>query len=137
MAGLILQIIVIVAFIAAFSDYMFRFWRSGRISGFGWRLQAFFAGLSSATILILVRCAYRVAELKDGYSGDLITHEVPFIVLEGVVIVLAATSLFWGHPGLALEPSKHNRNGKVSDTESGNVSGIHTPEPKPSPVASP
>jgi hypothetical protein len=102
-AGLSLQVIVLVLFILAFSDYMFRYLRSGRASGFGWRLTAFFTGLTSATLLILARCAYRVAELQDGYNGKLIKEEAPFIVLEGVFVFLAACMLCFGHPGLGLK----------------------------------
>ncbi|RGP81133.1 rta1 like family [Fusarium longipes] len=121
MAGLALQVIVLVAFIAAFSDYMIRYWRSGRAQAFGWRMIAFFLGLSAAIILILTRCIYRVAELRDGYSGDLIKHEIPFIILEGVVIVLAAVSLFFGHPGLVF--NKPEITNAVSQTEKGVTSG--------------
>ncbi|KAM0452974.1 hypothetical protein ACHAPV_007479 [Trichoderma viride] len=109
-AGLSLQVIVLVLFIVAFSDYMFRYLRSGRASGFGWRLTAFFTGLTSATLLILARCAYRVAELQDGYNGKLIKEEAPFIVLEGVFVFLAASMLCFGHPGLGL---KRDRAGGV------------------------
>lgn len=100
MAGLALQVIVLTAFAACFADYMIRYARFGRARNFGWRLKTFFGGLVASTLLILARCAYRVAELKDGYDGDLIREEIPFIVLEGVFIVLAAVALFFGHPGL-------------------------------------
>jgi RTA1 like protein len=103
MAGLILQVIVILVFVVAFADYMVRYWRSGSMNSFGWRLKAFFAGLTAAIILILTRCIYRVAELREGYDGELITHEIPFIILEGVMIVLASIALMWGHPGLAMK----------------------------------
>ncbi|CAG9948029.1 unnamed protein product [Clonostachys rosea f. rosea IK726] len=120
MAGLALQVVVLVLFIAAFSDYMIRYWRSGRMSGFPWRLKAFFAGLTVSILLILARCCYRVAELREGYSGDIIKHEIPFIVLEGAFIVVAAFALCWGHPGLALRDS-HKESGKASDSEQGTI----------------
>ncbi|KPM42699.1 hypothetical protein AK830_g3899 [Neonectria ditissima] len=109
MAGLVLQVIVIVLFIICFVDYMWRYWRSGHAARFTWRLQTFFAGLSAAIILILVRCTYRVAELREGYDGDLIKHEIPFIVLEGVMVILAAGALCFGHPGLLIKPTDGNQ----------------------------
>ncbi|UPK89664.1 hypothetical protein LCI18_000599 [Fusarium solani-melongenae] len=117
MAGLILQVIILFLFIVAFSDYMIRYWRSGRAANFGWRLKAFFAGLSAAIILILTRCIYRVAELKDGYDGELIKHEIPFIILEGVMIVLAAIALCFGHPGLVFNKPEYTN--AVSESEKG------------------
>lgn len=117
-AGLSLQVIVLFFFIVAFSDYMFRYLRSGRASNFGWRLTAFFTGLSGATLLILARCAYRVAELKDGYNGSLIKEEAPFIVLEGVFVFLAAAALCFGHPGLGLKRGQMEGQKLENDSES-------------------
>lgn len=117
MAGLILQVIVLVAFLVAFGDYMFRYWRSGRMEAMEWKLKTFFSGLLTSILLILARCAYRVAELKDGYSGDIITHEAPFIALEGVFIVIAASALCFGHPGLVFGRRQSQKT--VSDSESG------------------
>lgn len=117
MVGLVLQVVVLVLFIIAFSDYMIRYIRSNKATAFGWRLTTFFAGLSAAIILVLTRCIYRVAELQDGYDGDLIKHEVPFIILEGVVVFLAAVALCWGHPGLVFnEKYAHLRS---ADSEKG------------------
>ncbi|UKZ51538.1 hypothetical protein TrVGV298_005298 [Trichoderma virens] len=104
-AGLSLQVIVLTAFIVCFADYMIRYIRSGRASNWGWRLTTFFSGLTTATLLILARCSYRVAELKDGYNGGLIKDEPTFIVLEGVFVFLAAMALCFGQPGLGLKRS--------------------------------
>jgi hypothetical protein len=117
-AGLSLQVIVLTLFIVAFADYMFRYLRSGRASSFGWRLIAFFTGLTSATFLILARCAYRVAELQDGYNGSLIKEEAPFIVLEGVFVFLAATALCFGQPGLGLKRDGPGGTKLANDSES-------------------
>ncbi|OTA08055.1 RTA1-like protein, 7 TM, responds to xenobiotic stimuli [Trichoderma parareesei] len=116
-AGLSLQVIVLVAFIVAFGDYMFRYIRSGRASNWGWRLTAFFSGLTTATVLILARCAYRVAELKDGYDGSLIKEEATFIVLEGVFVFLAAVALCFGQPGLGLKREAVERRKMESDSD--------------------
>jgi hypothetical protein len=118
MAGLILQVIVLVAFVAAFSDYLTRYIKARGFGSFGWRLNAFFGGLSSATILILARCAFRVAELREGYDGELITHEVPFIILEGVLIVIAAIGLMFSHPGMVFKAQAPRKPSQDSD-ESG------------------
>lgn len=107
MAGLVLQVIVLVIFSVAFADYMIRYIRSGRrqFQGqavAGWRFGAFFGGLTVAIVLILARCAYRVAELQAGYDSALFHDQVPFIVLEGILIALAVVALCFGHPGLMI-----------------------------------
>ncbi|KKY26438.1 putative parasitic phase-specific protein psp-1 [Phaeomoniella chlamydospora] len=48
------------------------------------RFKIFVGFLSLAIILILTRCAYRIDELSDGYSGRLIHNEALFIGLEGM-----------------------------------------------------
>lgn len=98
MAGLILQVIVLVVFCGFFADYMIRYTRllhrspSSRAADgstisniIGTRQKLFFGGLASAIVLILVRCSYRVDELSQGYSdSDKITNEPLYIGLEGV-----------------------------------------------------
>lgn len=106
-AGLALQVASLVIFSGVFADYMFRFLRSGRASGMmDWRFKAFFGGLIAATLLILARCSYRIAELKEGYRGKLFEEEVPFIILEGVVVALSALALCWGNPGIMFKQNK-------------------------------
>jgi hypothetical protein len=84
MVGLILQVAVLVIFIALFGDYMARYLRSQVTQRFTARETSFFICLALATVLILARCAYRCYELKEGYThSELITNESLFIVLEG------------------------------------------------------
>jgi hypothetical protein len=119
MAGLALQLVVLFLFIVAFADYMFRYWRSGRMVAMEWRLKAFFAGLTVSIAFILARCAYRVAELREGYNGDIIKHEIPFIVLEGVVIAIAAAALFLCHPEFVFRKTQFGAaDRKTSDSDS-------------------
>ena len=66
---------------------MFRYLRSrrGGTDVLDRRMRLFFGFLSLATVLILVRCAYRVYELSKGYTNsDLLRNEGLFIGLEGV-----------------------------------------------------
>ncbi|CAM1509006.1 Fc.00g027450.m01.CDS01 [Cosmosporella sp. VM-42] len=101
MAGLALQVAVLVIFSALFGDYMVRYFRSRTSQSLSLRMRIFFGFLSAAIILILGRCAYRCYELSKGYQdSDLITDEGLFIGLEGVLILLAVLSLCLGHPGL-------------------------------------
>jgi hypothetical protein len=84
MAGLILQVIMLVAFSVLFADYMFRYLRSKTTQNLQSRDKLFFAFLAIAVLTTLARCIFRCYELKEGYSGELIKHEDLFIALEGV-----------------------------------------------------
>ncbi|KAF5007884.1 hypothetical protein FDECE_5799 [Fusarium decemcellulare] len=110
MTGLILQVIILVVFCGFFVDYMVRFAKLQKrrpgavINTIAKRQKLFFAGLGSAIVLILARCAYRVDELSEGYSDSTkITNEALFIGLEGVLIYLAVVSLMVGHPGFGFK----------------------------------
>lgn len=111
LAGLSLQVIAMVAFSAIFGDYLLRYValesgrrRAGQAGDDGGRggddddddngaafvtrltprIKVFFGFMAAAVLFILARCAYRVAELHQGYSGSLIREQGLFIGLEGV-----------------------------------------------------
>ncbi|KAJ4004947.1 hypothetical protein NW752_011460 [Fusarium irregulare] len=101
LAGLSLQVVILVLFCALLGDYLWRYFRSGSSGALSSRMRIFFGFVSAAVILILARCAFRCYELSEGYQdSDLITDEGLFIGLEGVLIVIAVFCLCVGHPGL-------------------------------------
>ncbi|KAL4727744.1 hypothetical protein ACLX1H_004432 [Fusarium chlamydosporum] len=101
LAGLSLQVVILVLFCAILGDYLWRYFRSGSAGALSNRMRLFFGFVSAAVILILARCAFRCYELSEGYQdSDLITNEGLFIGLEGVLVVIAVFCLCIGHPGL-------------------------------------
>lgn len=106
MAGLALQVAILVLFCVLLGDYLFRYFRSGSASALSTRMRIFFGFLSAAVIMILGRCAFRCYELSEGYQdSDLVTNEGLFIGLEGVLVVIAVFCLCIGHPGLVFQQS--------------------------------
>ncbi|RQM07441.1 hypothetical protein DH86_00002911 [Scytalidium sp. 3C] len=59
----------------------------------GWRFKGFLVALSLATICIFWRSVYRVAELSEGWTGNLIRHQWLFLGFEGVMVIVACLSL--------------------------------------------
>jgi hypothetical protein len=57
--------------------------------------------LALTTLFILTRSSFRVAELAKGFGSKLANEEVPFMILEGAMIVLATASMTAFHPGRA------------------------------------
>ncbi|KAK3323323.1 parasitic phase-specific protein PSP-1 [Cercophora scortea] len=136
LAGLSLQVIFMGVFAAFFADYLVRYFRSdvyrhqqqqesqdsltdgsGR---FGFRPKLFLNFMALAYLIILARCAYRVAELRGGYSGRIFKDEGLFIGLEGVLILLSVVCLMIGHPGFALKPRFSNTLGTLQGDAIGN-----------------
>jgi hypothetical protein len=59
--------------------------------------------LGLATILILIRSSFRVAELSEGFGSSLANNQVTFMVLEGGMVASAIILLTVLHPGLVFE----------------------------------
>ncbi|KAH8816921.1 putative RTA1 domain protein [Xylogone sp. PMI_703] len=75
--------------------------RSYKKSDLSFRLFLF--SIAFATLLILIRSAFRVVELVDGFDGALANNEVCLMVLEGAMISLSAILLTVFHPGHAFK----------------------------------
>lgn len=84
MAGLIFQVITLSAFSILFGDFIIRLRGSTHAKNLIRRDTLFLSFLVAAILSTLARCIFRAYELKEGYKGDLITHEDLFIALEGV-----------------------------------------------------
>ena len=86
LAGLCFQVATLVVFIGVTVDYFIRsrsLWGGAKLPT---RFMVFISFLSLATVLILIRCCYRVYELNEGYSRDskALRDEKLFIGLESV-----------------------------------------------------
>ncbi|KAF3038074.1 hypothetical protein E8E12_001230 [Didymella heteroderae] len=108
-AGLVSQVVTMALFLGLWADFAVRMKRArGRMTGrlgmyevleassvFKWFQWSLFV----ATVLIFVRCIYRVAELWEGFGGHLANHEASFMVFEGPMVIIAVAGLTWFHPG--------------------------------------
>lgn len=70
-----------------------------------WLFKGFLVALTLSTLCIFTRCAFRVAELSDGWSGHLMELEGYFIGLEGAIVVAAVVFLNVFHPGMCFKQS--------------------------------
>ncbi|EER27349.1 hypothetical protein D8B26_006596 [Coccidioides posadasii str. Silveira] len=115
-AGLVAQVVTLSAFILLAVDFSIRAYRRMRSMGgdaaldprharlrasFGFR--AFLVALAVSTLTIFTRCVYRVAELSEGWDGPLMRDEPLFIVLEGVMIVIAVVVLNAFNPAICFK----------------------------------
>lgn len=55
-------------------------------------------GISVAVLVIYIRCIYRVVELKQGFSGYLVTHEVFLMTLDALMIAISGLIFIPFHP---------------------------------------
>ncbi|KAF2767944.1 putative RTA1 domain protein [Teratosphaeria nubilosa] len=107
-AGLVLQAISLAVFLLVVADFGLRC-RRGVLDMNAEKqktrerfvFKAFMASLLLATVAILIRSIFRVAELWGGFSGKLWNNETDFLVLDGAMIGLAIVCLTAFHPGVA------------------------------------
>ena len=67
-----------------------------------WAFRGFIAALASATIAVFWRCAYRVAELNQGWNGPVTYKQGLFVGFEGVLMVFVVMALCIMHPALCM-----------------------------------
>ncbi|ORY16187.1 RTA1 like protein-domain-containing protein [Clohesyomyces aquaticus] len=111
-AGLVSQVISMVIFFIFWGDFVLRT-RLAKTSGSLSRTQPplyeslrstklfklFQYSLFIATVLIFIRCVYRVIELQGGFNGHLANDEATFMIFEGPMIIIAVAALTFFHPG--------------------------------------
>jgi hypothetical protein len=106
-AGLVFQVFTLVIFGLFAGDYALAIYRNRtRLNPAtaelrqSLRFKLFCVALWVAYFGILIRCAYRVAELVGGWRNNpILTDQVLFIVLDSVAIGIAAVALNIWHPG--------------------------------------
>jgi len=80
------QVFSLLVFILLAADYLVRFYRLPGRARTSSRFKMYLGFLSLAIVLVLIRCIYRIDELKDGYSGALFHDEGLFYGLESVYV---------------------------------------------------
>jgi hypothetical protein len=120
-AGVIFQVVILSVFAACIVDYIIRSNRhKADLSPESTELlndkkfRAFCLAIFIAFMGIFIRCIYRIPELTGGWGSDLMRNEAEFIVLEGVMIVIAVLVLTVCHPGYCF-PAMSNTIGKKAN----------------------
>ncbi|KAI9150568.1 Efflux pump himE [Paramyrothecium foliicola] len=112
LAGLCFQVVTLTAFCALFGDYMWSWTHSPARCKMTPRMRCFLAFFFASVLLILIRCAYRIAELREGYFSELFRDEPLFIALESCVMCVAVLTMIGANPGLVLNRSPEETNAK-------------------------
>jgi hypothetical protein len=68
-------------------------------------LKNIIIAIGVAYVLILIRCVYRIPEMAGGWSNKVMQDQVLFVLLDGVMCVLAVMVLNVWHPGVLFEQS--------------------------------
>ncbi|KAL8936617.1 MAG: hypothetical protein Q9216_004832 [Gyalolechia sp. 2 TL-2023] len=106
LTGIVWQVVTLLVFAILAGDFILRVYRnrsnlthSASEVLRNTKFMLFLGGLLLAYLGIEIRCTYRIAELAGGWGNDIMQNEVEFIILEGVMIVIAVMAVTAFHPG--------------------------------------
>ncbi|KAK1979950.1 RTA1 like protein [Colletotrichum cereale] len=105
-AGLSIQVACLFAFSACSLEFLWRVRKNPEMRNPEFtdlvnskRFKMFLIALFAATAFLFIRTVFRSVELSEGFGGKLANQEVEFMVLDGVMIILACLCLSIWHPG--------------------------------------
>ncbi|KAM5347934.1 hypothetical protein ACJ41O_007758 [Fusarium nematophilum] len=125
-AGVVLQVVVLLAFGAMGVDYYVRVRRYMHGEDVDpaalqvWRDAKFrrFAGaVMGAYSAVLTRCIYRIAEMAGGWGNHIMQDEPSFLVLDSSLVLVTGFLLTAFHPGLMFPQMRTGLKEKVETTE--------------------
>jgi hypothetical protein len=129
LAGLSVQVASLALFAGLCGDFAFRLYKNPQRWSEQYvdlyrskKFSAFLCGISLATLTIFVRSVFRVAELSGGFRGPLANNQISFMILEGVMIVIATSCLSFLHPGICFQGSWAAANFSMRGKRMGNES---------------
>jgi hypothetical protein len=107
-AGIVFQLVSISVFVYCSFDFLRRATRMGllKVNEMG-PITYMIGAMVVSVVVIYIRSIYRVVELAEGWDGYLITHEVYFVVLDGVMMVIAVAVFNFAHPGWLIPADKN------------------------------
>ncbi|KAF4843542.1 hypotheticall protein [Colletotrichum siamense] len=88
LGGIAVQLLTMTLFGGFLGDFFWRVFSHVRGSVI-YGMKLVFVSLTISFLMVYIRSVYRVIELAQGWNGYLLTHEVYFIALDAVVMVIA------------------------------------------------
>ncbi|RSL75155.1 hypothetical protein CEP51_011140 [Fusarium floridanum] len=106
-AGLSIQVACLFAFSACSLEFFWRVRRNPELRNPEFadlvnskKFKMFLFALFGATACLFIRTVFRSVELSEGFAGKLANQEIEFMILDGVMVILACISLTIFHPGV-------------------------------------
>ncbi|CAD6888097.1 unnamed protein product [Tilletia laevis] len=90
-----------------------------------------------SSVFILIRCFYRVAELAEGYFGNLVTHEPYFLLLDSLPLLIGISPyIFFWPTDLIDETARRTREGYEANIAANDAEVTHQDATVPALTAS-
>nr|XP_036580441.1 RTA1 like protein [Colletotrichum truncatum]KAF6788353.1 RTA1 like protein [Colletotrichum truncatum] len=117
-AGIVLQVVVLVLFGVAGADYWIRLSKWAKTPDADpeslaiWhdkKFKTFIYSMTGAYACVMIRCIYRVAEMAGGWGNHIMQDEVSFMILDGGLVLICVSLLTVFHPGFYLPQMANSR----------------------------
>ena len=106
LTGVVIQLVSITVFVYFAIDFLRRTQRLGYLKSIREGPVKYLLGAMFLSIVVIyIRSIYRVIELSQGWSGYVITHEIYFVILDGIMMVISVGVFNIFHPGWLLPSS--------------------------------
>ncbi|KAL2268008.1 hypothetical protein VTJ83DRAFT_2854 [Remersonia thermophila] len=140
MAGVSLQVVVLVAFGLLGGDYLWRARRHFKNGGHDSspdgaslftdkKFRLFLIAVAGAYAAILIRCIYRIAEMAGGWANPIMQHESSFVVLESFMLLIACWLLSGFAPGLFFPQMTSSSSKRAEGAETEKRGGVESDSP--------
>ncbi|PPQ70207.1 hypothetical protein CVT26_014464 [Gymnopilus dilepis] len=122
LGGIVFQLVVIIFYSMLALEYYTRYYYDSPIVSRGaeqlrtldgqrrgtltTKLQIMSYALAFSTTLLFIRAVYRTIELADGWTGRIISNQLYFNILDGMMVVLAMYTMNFINPGVFI--GKHS-----------------------------
>ncbi|KAI9828621.1 MAG: hypothetical protein M1832_001724 [Thelocarpon impressellum] len=131
MAGIVFQVFTLLVFGAISGEF---FWRAFKGKTHlnpakaalrnTLNFKLYIGALTVAFVTLLARCVYRIAEMAGGWRNPIMQSEIDFIILEGVMVLIATFVLTALHPGYCMRlpggaEETHMEEGKAVESPEG------------------
>lgn len=127
--GLVIQLLFFGFFVVTAAVFHFRINRQptsksqaerDMTRSLGWRQRNWVTVLLAlyvTSILILIRCIFRLIEYRDGFNGYIMTHEVYMYIFDALLMFVAMVVMNIYHPAVILGDGKAERTLHSADSE--------------------
>lgn len=114
LAGLAIQTVAFVIFLVLFGAFVISLSRDPKAKAAFLSKRPFLLAVGAASVLILLRTSFRLAETAQGVFGYASSHEVFFGCLEYAPIIVAVWLMAIWHPGRWLPKKSHEKQESIA-----------------------
>jgi len=107
-AGLAFQVASLFAFMVCSGEFLWRVKKYPHLRNPEFaelvnskKFKLFIGAVLLATTTLFIRTVFRSVELSEGFGGKLANEEVTFMILDGVMVIIATICMTGMHPGFA------------------------------------